>query len=302
MDGDNPFSMGFNSDNETPGHEWGDFPTVDSPFEFTSSFSAPPPSFDDFQLPDPQVPMNPPLINPESWHKRFTSSPGNMNELLRMAGRRPLDANSLRGLNLQLLVPVMANHARQSSVPVPMTTAAQQNDSDQEFRAFCADDQVRFNPVKLGFIPSKFWNEDREWTFGQLVSDFFQKKNNANSRFSHKLYNALKISTSDQFYAVYIGVEWVNERVLKVDKRVFARLLGIKTIDGSLFHQQGNFPSHGFIELNEADARRLVPPDDMEGVDFENVRLLVHQPGIFTRDCTEEDIERCKWVGARKRV
>ena len=58
----------------------------------------------------------------------------------------------------------------------------------------------------------------------------------------------------------------------------------------------------GFIELNEADARRLVPPDDMEGVDFENVRLLVHQPGIFTRDCTEEDIERCKWVGARKRV
>ena len=88
---------------------------------------------------------------------------------------------------------------------------------------------------------------------------------------------------------------------MKIDKRIFARLLGIKTIDGSLFHQQGNFPSHGFVELNEKEAAAEVSPEHLEGVDYETVRLLVHNPGIFTRDCTEEDIERCKWISTRKR-
>jgi hypothetical protein len=29
---------------------------------------------------------------------------------------------------------------------------------------------------------------------------------------------------------------------------IFAKLLDVKIIDGSLFHHQGNFSSHGFIE------------------------------------------------------
>ena len=306
MEKDNPFSH-FDSDNEIPNHCWDELNGFETSFDFPSALApSVPQSFDDsFLLPDPLTPptLTPTLVNSESWHKRFTSSPGNLSELVRIASsRQAFDANSLRGLNLPLLIPTMTTHARQNSTPVPNMTAPEQTDSDREFRGICSDDAVKFNPVRLGFIPTKFWNEDKDWTFGQLVEDFFQKKNNANSRFSHKLYNALKISTSDPFYAVYIGVEWLTERVLKVDKWVFARLLGIKTIDGSLFHQQGNFPSHGFVELSQVEARRLVAEEDLADVDYENVRLLVHQPGIFTRDCTEQDIERCKWVGARRRV
>lgn len=246
----------------------------------------------------PTVPE--PIARP--FHKKNQSTPNTVCDLIRIAAstvRFNIDPNNIRGLGHPLMMANVA-HPRQHSLPVQSTPVVQ-NDDDVEFRGICNDDQIRFNPVKLGFIPGKFWNQDREWTFGQLVSDFFQKKNNANSRFSHKLYNALKISTSDPFYSVYIGVEWVNERVLKIDKRVFARLLGIKTIDGSLFHQQGNFPSHGFVELNEKEAMAEVSPEDLKGVDYETVRLLVHQPRIFTRDCTEEDIERCKWISTRKR-
>lgn len=259
------------------------------------------PSVGAFDLQEPIMLSGPIIPEPmRAFHKKNTSAPTNMQELLRLAassGR--LDPNNLRVLGHPLhgLIP---SHPRQHSMPVQPAPVVQ-NDDDTEFRGICNDDQVRFNPVKLGFIPGKFWSQDKDWTFGQLVSDFFQKKNNANSRFSHKLYNALKISTSDPFYAVYIGVEWVNERVLKIDKRIFARLLGIKTIDGSLFHQQGNFPSHGFTELTEKQAIAEVPPEALKNVDYETVRLLIHQPGIFTRDCTEEDIERCKWISTRKR-
>jgi hypothetical protein len=134
-----------------------------------------------------------------------------------------------------------------------------------------------------------------------LVKDFFQRKNHANSRFSHKLYNALKITLDDPFYVEFIGIEWVTDVVLKIDKRIFARLLAIKTVDGSLFHQQGNFPSHGFVELSEQTGLEYVPKEVLDGVDFDNVRLLVHQEGVFRRNCTEADIERCKWISARKR-
>jgi hypothetical protein len=189
-------------------------------------------------------------------------------------------------------------HLRQRSLPDSSSPVRLQ--SDAEFAHLCADPSITFNPVKLGFIPGQFW-QDQHVPFGQLVQDFFQRKNNANSRFSHKLFNALRITLEDQFYVDFIGIEWVTDKVLRIDKRVFARLLGIKIVDGSLFHQQGNFPSHGFVELSEKNALEWVSAETVAGVDFDNVRLLIHQEGIVTKNCTEADIDRCKWKSARKR-
>ena len=173
------------------------------------------------------------------------------------------------------------HHHRSSAQPFAMPSNLA--DEDNEFQAMCADRAITFNPQKLGFIPSKFW-PDQDYTFGDLVTEFFQRKSHSNSRFSHKLYNALKISNADPFYSMFLGVEWVTDRVLKVDKKAFARLLGVKTIDGSLFHQQGNFPSHGFIELKASDLPLYeIPPEAIETVDYDNVRLLVHSGGVFVR-------------------
>lgn len=187
------------------------------------------------------------------------------------------------------------NHTRSGSMPDAGLNI------DDSFATICSDPNIRFNPTKLGFIPSKIW-VDEDMTFGEIVSQFFQKKNNANSRFSHKLYNALRITDFDHFYYLFLGVEWVTDTILKVDKKQFARLLGIRTIDGSFFHQQGNFPSHGFVELDPATAQAQLNPKDLEDVDYDNVRLLTHQEGIFVRGCTESVLESCKWVSTKKRV
>jgi hypothetical protein len=161
--------------------------------------------------------------------------------------------------------------------------------SDQLFANICQNASVTLNPTALGFIPVYFW-PNRELPFADLVYDFFQRKNNVNSRFLHKLFNALRISTISPAWAEIVGVEWEAPFVIRVNKGEFARLLGIKAIEGSLFHQQGNFTTLGFVELNREQVQMYCPNTDLASVDFDNVRLLVHQPGIFVRDCGEQQL------------
>jgi hypothetical protein len=161
--------------------------------------------------------------------------------------------------------------------------------SDQMFADVSHNANVTLNPAALGFIPVYFW-PNKEFQFGDLVCDFFQRKNNVNSRFLHKLYNALRISTLSQTWAELVGVSWAAPFVIRVTKGQFARLLGLKAVDGSLFHQQGNFTTHGFVELNRDQAMMYCGGVDLSTVDFDNVRLLVHQPGIFVNTCTEQQI------------
>jgi hypothetical protein len=270
-----PFGQESTPFDTIPGfHEWG---VPDVPF--ATSRNPPPP---------------PPPPSPPIRHQRFPTSPPSMPPF----ALPPNPGTFVGGNHLRIQFNHLS-HTRQHSLPPPAPPDL--GDVDVEFAQICADRAVRFNPHHLGFIPSNFW-PDQNYSFGDLVTDFFQKKNNSNSRFSHKLYNALKIADEDPFYVTFLGIEWVTDHVLKIDKKIFARLLGIKTIDGSLFHQQGNFPSHGFVELNEAAAREAVSEADLEGVDYENVRLFTHRPGIFIRGCTEEAIDRCKWISSRKRV
>jgi hypothetical protein len=194
--------------------------------------------------------------------------------------------------------PPPAGHFRHSSFdadPLPSLIG----NANAEFAAICNDTAVTFNPRELGFVPASFW-KDRQFTFGELVREFFQKKNSGNTRFLHKLYNALRIAEFDPFYAEFVGLEWVNEKVIRIDKRKFARLMGIKAIDGSLFHQQGNFPSHGFIELGPQNRGEFANPEDLEGVDFDDVRLLVHSTGDFLRSSTPGALEKCRWINSRR--
>jgi hypothetical protein len=161
--------------------------------------------------------------------------------------------------------------------------------SDQMFNEICGNASVALNPVSLGFIPVLFW-PNKDVAFGDLVFDFFQRKSNVNSRFLHKLYNALRISTLSPVWAELVGVQWEARFVIRVNKGQFARLLGIKAVEGSLFHQQGNFTTHGFVELNAEHAQMYCPNLNLATVDFDNVRLMVHQPGIFVSTCTEQQL------------
>jgi hypothetical protein len=170
---------------------------------------------------------------------------------------------------------------------------------DDRFEEVLADTSEIVNPRQLGFIPVSAWL-DQDMTFGQLVESFFQRKNCSQGRFSHKLFNALRLATAAPHLVRFIGVDWVTRDVIRVHKLVFGRLLKIKAIDGSLFHQQGNFPTYGFAELTEHDARNLCSSDLLLGIDYETVRLLRHSEGKFTKDSTGDDVEKEQWASPRR--
>jgi hypothetical protein len=185
---------------------------------------------------------------------------------------------------------------------IPRFTIGQQlhsASSDSDFKAFCDDPDVLFSPRELGFLPL-YWAETQR-TFGELVTSFFRKKNSSRTRFLHKLFNALKIQSLNPLYYEHVGVKWVTDTILMVDKDKFARLLGIKSIEGSLFRKQGNFPSHGFVELCAEEASGMVPDEALSYVDFDSVRLLRHAVGTFVRGCGPEVDETCRWINTRKK-
>ena len=170
------------------------------------------------------------------------------------------------------------------------------NDDENErfFRIAMSNPMFRFNPVKLGFIPSSFWS-DNDVSFGDIVKIFFRRKNNSKCRFPHKLYHALILSSINPRMFSLIGARWIDNTLILINRQHFARLLGIKAIEGSLFHQQGNFPSHGFVEIDPMIVKKKFPD-----FDFTQNRIIKHNDGVFVYGCTEKDIEVCKWNHSSK--
>ena len=168
--------------------------------------------------------------------------------------------------------------------------------SNTAYQAAMADATLTISPQELGFLPSSYWVTS-DSTFSDLVTKFFQRKNNANCRFPHKLFNALAIVEHRDTMWNLIGARWVTDDVFKIDKYIFGRLLGINSIEGGLFHRQGNFPSHGFIELSMAEVDEMKKQyGGLEDVDMDRVRLLRHPGGLFTKASDEETINKCKWI------
>ena len=161
---------------------------------------------------------------------------------------------------------------------------------DDEFVKLCTDEELQLHPKQDGFIPKKFWDKNPTQSFGWCLANFFQKKNNSNARFLYKLYDALLLDTLYPELSPYIGVTWLSKNIIRVNKHIFGRFIGVKTVDNSLFHQQGNFPSHGFVEITSSEVQKVCPDINLEGVDFDKVRLLTHTPGIFVQGCTENQI------------
>ena len=164
-------------------------------------------------------------------------------------------------------------------------------DSNQSFKEASLDNNKTFSPNSIGFVPPSYWLNS-SMTFGELINQFFQRKNNANCRFPQKLYNALLLVQNYPNMFPLVGVKWITDDTFLVDKYVFGRLLGISACDGGLFHRQGNFPSHGFIELHPNDINGDFDPNI---ADYDRVRLLRHSSRKFTKTCGDEFVSTCKW-------
>ena len=152
------------------------------------------------------------------------------------------------------------------------------------------------DPVALQFIPKTSWSSSKPMNIQSLRESYFCKKNSVSRRFEHKLWNALKITEAHPSLVKFVGVVWLNERVIKVYKYHFAKLLNIACVDGGLFHKQGNFTRHGFVELSENEARTEFSSQEISDVDYRDVHLIYHSDGGFTSSSTEESILNCRWI------
>jgi hypothetical protein len=184
---------------------------------------------------------------------------------------------------------------RQRKVPkvktLPTALDAPGRDSNEAFAQKLEDINPTISPQALGFRPASYWL-NTSLTFGDLVNKFFHRKNNSSCRFPHKLYNALALVDSNESYWPLVGVKWVTDCVFMVDKIVFGRLLGIGSFDGGLFHRQGNFPSHSFVEV-QPDTLGGIPGLEIDG---DRYRLFQHSSGLFKKVCSDDFFNSCKWV------
>ena len=170
----------------------------------------------------------------------------------------------------------------------------QPGSEDAYFDKLIHNPSFTINPKQLNFIPNGYW-PDCEIPFGDIVADFFQRKNNPFSRFHMKLYNALRLAEMRPDMKPLVGVEWVSKTVLMVNKVRFARLLGISTINGSLFHKQGNFTTHGFTSPSAQYIMQQIGEKKYDETDLHENVFLYHKNGIFTQNCSELDLLKCKW-------
>jgi len=170
-------------------------------------------------------------------------------------------------------------------------------ESDDKFREVCENTAITVSPRDMHFAPAAFWPHGA-YAFGDIVSEFFQRKNNVNCRFYHKLFNALQISKYSPDLIPMVGVQWVTDTIFRVNAKAFARLLGIKSIDGALFHQQGNFPSHGFVEISKCDIKNMIPPESVKFVDCVVWKAFYHKTGALKRESSEDELPKCNWTKA----
>jgi hypothetical protein len=94
-----------------------------------------------------------------------------------------------------------------------------------------------------------------------------------------KLCNALLLTDAFPENFRFIEVRWMTNDILLVDGPIFAKLLGVRTIDGSLFHLRGNFPLHGFVELMFPEAKQITWENGIGEIDSSTVRLPAYQFG-----------------------
>ena len=248
----------------------------------------------------PQIPVNP--FSSSQLVKRFIS--GGQRNLLNKNNFNALSPSPSSKTLLPAKMDITAMetfHPRsKKSRPTEIWVSVSPNaiKTDKFFNDLLLNRSSIINPSQLHFIPSYFW-PNKDFSFSDIVIDFFRRKNNVNCRFFHKLYNAVQISQISDIYSEIVGLKFITNEVLKVSKGSFARLLGIKSVDGGLFHKQGNFPTHGFIEISADQAMVYCEGVDLSDVDYDEIRLLVHSDGIFTKFCSETQIfelynNRCK--------
>ena len=163
-----------------------------------------------------------------------------------------------------------------------------------EYRLHKMFSKIKFDPKTMIFIPSKIFNR-KSYTFSEICEEHFQGRSSKKLRFEYKLWNALQITKVYPSLYVFVGVMWLNDKVIKVHRHYFGNLLKLKRPTSALFNSQGSFPSHGFLELSVDELKREhgieAQPDDSSFC-----RYFYHPNGTFSSNSTEDEVLNCRWI------
>jgi hypothetical protein len=126
--------------------------------------------------------------------------------------------------------------------------------------------------VDLGFLPKAEWTPDQV-SLRDLRQMYFTRRNGIARQFEYKLDNALAIASAFPAAYEFVGATWVSDRLMKINAHGFAGLLGIRTVQGGLFHKQGNFSRHGLHHVFKMGGAELAKMPECAEVDDYQVRL-----------------------------
>ena len=144
-------------------------------------------------------------------------------------------------------------------------------------------------PKELGFVPACEWTS-QVFSLTELRNNFFTRRNGIGRVFPIKLYHALLITKAYPESYYFTGVIWITNDVFKVNAQIFANLLGIHSVQGGLFHKQGNFTRHQYSQVMIQSSREFQALPECQDVDDFNIRLFNDPQNRFTRD-TEYKVE-----------
>jgi hypothetical protein len=111
---------------------------------------------------------------------------------------------------------------------------------------------------------------------------YFTRRNGVSRQFVFKLHNALRITMKFPEAYDFVRAIWVSPSVMKINAQVFAALLGIQTVQGAIFHKQGNFLRCGFTHILRNTAPDFATSHNYDDVD--DVRLHTDRSRKFLRD------------------
>jgi hypothetical protein len=231
------------------------------------------------------------------FHKRVPTTP-NFQILNSRINNLPLPRRPIKENAPELVSRIIPISKQFSCIPKPADFEIPGVEGFEVYSKLVNDLEITINPKELGFIPSSFWPEG-SFLLRDVISDYFMKECGPDSRFSHKLFNALQKVLRDPFYSCFFGVEWLNENVLSVNGPLFGTILGINHYEEELFGSYGQLSIHGFVQQSETEALGCVDVSQIEGIDFVSVRIFIHNNGVFTQSATEHDIITARWSRRR---
>ena len=149
------------------------------------------------------------------------------------------------------------------------------------------------------FVPHEYWLlQKRIWTVRELMTSYFRLRTAKHATFQYKLANALKLTASHPDLFRVIGVMWVTDRVIMVNKSILSKLLGVGKATTAIFSTQGVFLTHGFVEVPPACVNPLF--DRIPNYNHGSCKFFTRPDGKFSARSSEDEISVCRYIPPKR--